>query len=59
VDLPVLLGSGKRLFANGTVPAALRLVDSTTYGNDAVNLTYERAGNPTYGTTALEAGQSG
>jgi len=53
---PVLLGSGKRLFANGTVPAALRLVDSTTYGNGAVNLTYERAGKPTSGTTALDTG---
>jgi dihydrofolate reductase len=53
---PVLLGSGKRLFAHGTVPAALGLVHSTTYANGAVNLTYERAGRPTYGTTALGAG---
>jgi dihydrofolate reductase len=52
---PVLLGSGKRLFADGTVPAALRLVDSTTYGNGAVRLIYERLGKPTYGTTALDA----
>ena len=27
---PVLLGSGKRLFDTGTVPAGLELVDSTT-----------------------------
>ena len=27
---PVLLGSGKRLFAEGTVPTALRLVESAT-----------------------------
>jgi dihydrofolate reductase len=44
---PVVLGSGKRLFAGGTVPAVLELVCSTTYGNGAVKLTYERAGKPT------------
>ena len=26
---PVVIGSGKRLFADGTIPAALKLVDST------------------------------
>jgi dihydrofolate reductase len=29
---PVLLGSGKRLFAEGTVPTALRLVESASAG---------------------------
>src|SRR3954451_18882026 len=28
---PVLLGSGKRVFANGTVPTTLQLVESVTY----------------------------
>ena len=27
---PVVLGTGKRLFADGTIPTALTLVDSTT-----------------------------
>jgi dihydrofolate reductase len=49
---PVLLGSGKRLFAEGTVPAALRLVESATFPNGAVHLIYERAGKPTFGTMA-------
>jgi dihydrofolate reductase len=46
---PVLLGSGKRLFAEGTVPTALRLVESNTFPKGAVHLTYERAGKPTFG----------
>ncbi len=40
---PVLLGSGKRLFAEGTVPTALRLVESATFPKGSVHLTYERA----------------
>ena len=49
---PVLLGSGKRLFAEGTVPTALRLVESATFPRGAVHLTYERAGQPTFGSMA-------
>src|SRR6266498_3827461 len=49
---PVLLGSGKRLFAEGTVPTALRLVESATFPKGAVHLTYERAGKPTFGSMA-------
>jgi dihydrofolate reductase len=29
---PVLVGEGKRLFADGTIPRSLELVDSTTTG---------------------------
>jgi dihydrofolate reductase len=50
---PVLLGSGKRLFGDGTVPTALRLIESRTFGNGAVLLSYEPTGKPEYGTTAL------
>jgi dihydrofolate reductase len=46
---PVVLGTGKRLFADGTVPTALRLVDSATFEGGAVRLVYEHAGRPTYG----------
>jgi dihydrofolate reductase len=49
---PVLLGSGKRVFGDGTVPAALRLIESVTYPNGTVQLSYETAGAPTYGTVA-------
>jgi dihydrofolate reductase len=49
---PVLLGSGKRLFADGTVPTALRLVESATFPKGAVLLVYQRTGKPTYGSMA-------
>lgn len=47
---PLLLGDGKRVFADGTAPASLRLMSSESYERGAVHLTYEVAGVPTYGT---------
>jgi len=47
---PVLLGTGKRVFADGTVPTSLRLIDSEIYANGCLHLTYDTAGEPTYGT---------
>ena len=47
---PLVLGTGKRLFAEGTVAAALKLAESRTFDSGAVLLTYERAGKPTFGT---------
>jgi dihydrofolate reductase len=41
---PVLIGSGKRLFADGTVPASLKLVESRTSTTGVVIGTYEPAG---------------
>lgn len=49
---PLLLGSGKRVFADGTVPTALRLTESVTYPNGTLQLAYETAGAPTYGGLA-------
>jgi dihydrofolate reductase len=46
---PVVLGRGKRLFGDETMPAALRLTDSVTTPNGTVHLTYEQAGQPTVG----------
>jgi len=46
---PVLLGSGKQVFADGTVPTALRLIESVTYPNGMLQITYDTAGTPTYG----------
>jgi len=37
---PIVLGTGKRLFADGVVPANLKLVDSTTISTGVVILTY-------------------
>ncbi|MFC6018720.1 dihydrofolate reductase family protein [Plantactinospora solaniradicis] len=47
---PVVLGSGKRLFSEGTVPAGLKLVDSKVSTNGAVICTYEPAGGIAFGT---------
>jgi dihydrofolate reductase len=49
---PVLLGSGKQLFAGGTAPTALHLLESVTYPSGTLNLSYELGGAPTYGTVA-------
>ena len=51
---PLLLGRGKHVFAEGTVPTALRLTESVTYTNGTLQLAYETAGAPTYGNVALE-----
>lgn len=47
---PVVVGSGKRLFADGTIPAALRLRDSTVSSTGVVMGTYEPAGELVTGT---------
>jgi dihydrofolate reductase len=52
---PLLLGSGKQLFDGGTVPAALRLAASVTYPNGTLQLSYETAGEPTYGNLGFDA----
>lgn len=51
---PVLLGSGKRLFADGTVPTGLRLVDSTVSSTGVVVTTYEPVGDVPLGSFALD-----
>ena len=51
---PVVLGRGKRLFGEGTFPAGLELVDSTTSTTGVVFVTYTRAGKPRYGSFALD-----
>jgi dihydrofolate reductase len=48
---PVLLGSGYRVFADGTVPAALTLAESVTYPSGILQLGYDARGvEPEYGT---------
>ncbi len=41
---PVIVGSGKRLFEDGSDQKALKLVDSKTFGTGVVYLTYQPAG---------------
>ena len=42
---PITLGAGKRLFAEGTIPAAFTLRDSNTSPKGVIVANYERAGN--------------
>jgi len=51
---PVVIGEGKRLFARGTLPAALRLVDTKTSSTGVAIHTYERAGELRYGSFAVD-----
>jgi dihydrofolate reductase len=51
---PLVLGTGKRLFEDGTIPAGMRVVDSITSSTGVVIVTYARAGAINYGSFALE-----
>ncbi len=54
-QFPVVLGSGKRLFAAGALPRGFRLVDTQVTATGAVLLVYELAGGLKYGE--VEVGQ--
>jgi dihydrofolate reductase len=51
---PLVIGSGKRLFPDGTIPAALKLVDSKVSTTGVVIGTYEPAGEIVTGSFALD-----
>src|SRR5216110_2199331 len=51
---PLLLGTGKRLFGEGIVPAGLRLTSSQAFPKGAIHLAYERAGKPKYGDLSVK-----
>lgn len=51
---PLVIGSGKRLFAEGTVPSALKMVDSRVSTTGVVMGTYEPAGEIVTGSFAQE-----
>ena len=51
---PVLLGTGKRLFGDGTPPATLRLVDHAIGSKGMIRATYEPAGAVAYAPSGPE-----
>jgi dihydrofolate reductase len=51
---PVVLGSGKRLFADGTIPSGLRLVDHKVSTTGVVMGTWEPAGEIVTGSFARD-----
>ncbi|HEU0072555.1 MAG TPA: dihydrofolate reductase family protein [Dehalococcoidia bacterium] len=54
-QFPVVIGTGKRLFGEGAIPAAFDLVETQTNTTGAVLHVYERAGGLRYGE--VEVGQ--
>ena len=54
-QFPVTLGTGKRLFGEGTIPRSFRLVDTKLNTTGAVLHVYERVGGLRYGE--VEVGQ--
>jgi dihydrofolate reductase len=51
---PLVLGKGKRLFGDGTIPANLKLTDSKVSSTGVMVNTYERAGEVPIGSFALQ-----
>jgi len=47
---PITLGVGKRLFADGTIPAAFKATESIVGSNGVIVMNYERAGAITTGS---------
>ncbi len=47
---PITLGSGKRLFADGTIPAAFKVTESIVGSSGVIVVNYERAGAITTGS---------
>jgi len=47
---PITLGAGKRLFADGTIPAAFKVTESQVSSNGVIVVNYERAGAITTGS---------
>jgi dihydrofolate reductase len=46
---PVVLGSGNRLFANGTTPTAIQLIDTKITSRGVVAHVYQPSGKPEIG----------
>jgi hypothetical protein len=51
---PLVIGSGKRVFSDGTIPSGLKLVDSKVSTTGVVIGTYEPAGEVVTGSFALD-----
>jgi dihydrofolate reductase len=51
---PLVLGTGKRFFGDGTIPRSLKLVDSKPSTTGVVISTYQRGGDIQTGSFALE-----
>ena len=52
--LPITLGVGKRLFAEGTIPAGFKLLESEISPSGVIIASYERVGEVKTGSFGLE-----
>ena len=50
---PLTLGEGKKLFANGTIPAAFTLTESLVTSTGVIIANYKRAGKVKTGTVGI------
>ena len=50
MSFPITLGTGKRLFSEGTIPAAFTITESLVTSNGVIFANYERAGKVKTGT---------
>jgi dihydrofolate reductase len=48
--IPITLGTGKRLFTDGAIPAAFTLTESTTSPKGVIFASFRRAGKVTTGS---------
>lgn len=55
---PVMVGPGKRLFGDGAIPGALRLLDTKVSSTGVVIQRYERAGKLEYGSFEVDVAGS-
>jgi len=51
---PVVIGNGKRLFGQGTLPSGLKLIDTKTSSTGVIVATYEPGGELKTGSFALD-----
>jgi len=56
---PVVLGTGKRLFADGTIPAGFRLLNSRTSPSGVIVASYGRVGDVKFGSFELAPSAQG
>ncbi len=55
MTFPITLGTGKRLFRDGTIPAAFKMTEGQVTPNGMIIATYERDGEVRTGTPQVEA----
>ena len=53
MTFPITLGTGKRLFGEGTIPAAFKMTSSLVSSNGVIYASYQRAGGVKTGTVGV------